>query len=127
MNDEEWDEHRRRGYTDYFAGQRHGPEYRGPGDGWSDRAACKGAPAGTFYPKVPESGGRPGLALVMSYCGQCPVGGECLAWAIRTEEFGYWGGTSPDERARLRQVLGIEFVYVTPYRARVQRESRRST
>lgn len=41
-------------------------------------------------------------------CEACPVQRDCLEWALHHEEFGWWGGTGPRERYRLRKDLGIK-------------------
>jgi WhiB family redox-sensing transcriptional regulator len=70
---------------------------------WRDRAACR-----TEDPELFFSVGTTGPALdqlteAKSVCQRCPVAGECLAWALDTDQrAGVWGGLSEDER-RLRQ------------------------
>ena len=31
-------------------------------------------------------------------CNQCPVQEDCLAWGIRNEQYGIWGGVGPRQR-----------------------------
>lgn len=67
---------------------------------WFDQAACAGQPTELFFP---ESGVHPAAAL--SYCAQCPVKIECLAWGMEhwdSRRFGVWGGTTPKQRRHLR-------------------------
>lgn len=35
-------------------------------------------------------------------CRRCPLAVECLDYALENEEYGVWGGTTPDERQALR-------------------------
>ena len=35
-------------------------------------------------------------------CASCPVKAPCLAHALEFEDFGIWGGTTPEERAVIR-------------------------
>ena len=43
-------------------------------------------------------------ARAKAVCADCPVREACLAYAINTgEDFGVWGGTTPDERRALRR------------------------
>ncbi len=62
---------------------------------WMDDGACKKRTA-LFFP------GEHALAQVIeakSICAQCPVVGECLAYALDHEELdGVWGGTSGEQR-----------------------------
>jgi WhiB family redox-sensing transcriptional regulator len=38
----------------------------------------------------------------LAVCGGCPARAECLAYALDSEEFGVWGGTTPGQRDALR-------------------------
>ncbi len=50
----------------------------------------------------PESGQPNGKAKLV--CSWCDVKVECLAFALRAnEQYGVWGGLSPQERRRLRR------------------------
>lgn len=35
-------------------------------------------------------------------CQQCPVVAECLAYALEHEDYGVWGGTTENERRKMR-------------------------
>jgi WhiB family redox-sensing transcriptional regulator len=35
-------------------------------------------------------------------CSRCPVQSMCLEYALGNEEFGFWAGTSPEERVKMR-------------------------
>ena len=49
----------------------------------------------------PEKGGAVNLAKQV--CNSCEVKLDCLAWAVQNDEkYGIWGGTTPQERERLR-------------------------
>ena len=63
---------------------------------WRDRAACKGADPGIFFP---ERGGS--LAEARSYCQRCPVAEECRTVGLG-EHYGVWGGLSERQRRRQR-------------------------
>jgi WhiB family transcriptional regulator, redox-sensing transcriptional regulator len=44
------------------------------------------------------------IAEAKTVCARCEVRSECLAFALATwQPYGVWGGTSPEERARLRK------------------------
>lgn len=65
---------------------------------WSERAACKNAPAHLFFPERGETA-NPAKAI----CHSCPVIAECLNYAIANNEgLGIWGGHSERERRPLR-------------------------
>lgn len=60
---------------------------------------CVGLDPDLFFP---ESGKRVPLEARQA-CDQCDVRPRCLEWALKYEDFGYWGGTTPDERTKLRR------------------------
>ena len=88
---------------------------------WSD-ANCKGIDTDFFdYPNGEDGadrflermgGGATGISSVYSYlqrvCAHCPVLTECFTYALQNEEYGYWGGTAPRQRERMRNDIGIE-------------------
>lgn len=43
---------------------------------------------------------------MQSRCDRCPVQRACLEWAVAHEGWGIWGGTVPEERARIREARG---------------------
>ncbi len=68
---------------------------------WQDDALCAEI-AGDWW--FPEPGGLAREAKQV--CRRCAVRPECLAWALDHDERGVWGGTSEDERRRLRRAAG---------------------
>lgn len=40
-------------------------------------------------------------------CRECPLIKDCLAYALRYDESGIWGGTNETERAKIRRTTGI--------------------
>jgi WhiB family transcriptional regulator, redox-sensing transcriptional regulator len=43
-------------------------------------------------------------AAAKAICNDCPVAGQCLAFALdHHERFGVWGGLTPEERTQLRR------------------------
>ncbi|WP_336158217.1 WhiB family transcriptional regulator [Amycolatopsis sp. VC5-11] len=57
----------------------------------------------------PEKGENPKAA--QRTCRNCDLRAQCLSYALATEqEFGVWGGTTPNERAWLRQVREAQAV-----------------
>ena len=66
---------------------------------WTERAACRGTDTEIFYPVTPDE-----EAEALSICATCPVRAQCLDYAIRNREtYGIWGGTTPDQRRRIRR------------------------
>ncbi len=62
-------------------------------------ALCKGADPGLWFPR---RGGS--MDKAKAVCRACPARVPCLNWAVQADErAGVWGGTVPDERARLRR------------------------
>jgi WhiB family redox-sensing transcriptional regulator len=49
------------------------------------------------------SEGDADILKAKSICVGCPLVAACLDWAIRNEEFGVFGGTTPEERAALKR------------------------
>ncbi|MHB1762639.1 MAG: WhiB family transcriptional regulator [Acidimicrobiales bacterium] len=72
---------------------------------WADQGRCKGLDPDMFFPTRGADGAT--IAAAKAVCAECPVRSECLAWALRHEKFGIWGGTSEKERRALRRQLGI--------------------
>ena len=77
-------------------------------DAWRNRAACRDTSPELFFPI-----GTTGVALdqidaAKRVCGQCPVAGECLEFALATnQEAGVWGGLTEEERRRLRKGVDV--------------------
>ena len=67
---------------------------------WFTSAECRKADPGLFSPDT-ETARR--LARAQAFCAVCPVVAECLTWAVRRGETGYWGGTSTAQRNRMRR------------------------
>lgn len=72
---------------------------------WRDRAACRDADPGLFFPEAGESA-RPAMAI----CAGCPVRAECLRYAFSfPEPWGVWGGTAERDRRRPRAAAASRF------------------
>ncbi len=71
---------------------------------WADDAACVGLPTQWWYPEAGDVRESVGYARII--CGSCPVRQECLHTALSTppgEDYGVWGGTTRQERKKIRQ------------------------
>jgi WhiB family transcriptional regulator, redox-sensing transcriptional regulator len=70
---------------------------------WRHRAACRSEDPELFFPIGTTELALDQLASAKSVCRRCPVAGECLAWALDTDQrHGVWGGLSEVERHELR-------------------------
>ena len=73
-------------------------------DDWRARSLCRDSNSELFFPI-----GATGIALdqidaAKEICEVCPVNEECLEFALATnQEAGVWGGTTEDERRKLRK------------------------
>lgn len=68
------------------------------GDGWRERALCRGKPTSIWYPVELAD-----QEAARAWCDPCPVRHDCLTEAIeRNERDGMWGGI--DEEARRRMI-----------------------
>jgi WhiB family transcriptional regulator, redox-sensing transcriptional regulator len=73
-------------------------------DDWRTKASCRSVDPDLFFPV-----GTTGIALVQiehakSVCRSCDVQAACLEFALSTnQESGVWGGTSEEERRKLRR------------------------
>lgn len=82
----------------------YGNPFEAPADdvAWRDRAACRGAEVTVFFP---DAGDSVGIAEAKEICAACPVSGECLSYAVETNQTeGIWGGATWGERRRLRRI-----------------------
>ena len=69
---------------------------------WRAQAACRTAPSADLW--FPARGDLVALAIARTVCHRCPVAGDCLAYALaRPNLIGIWGGTTDDERNKLRR------------------------
>jgi WhiB family redox-sensing transcriptional regulator len=65
-----------------------------------DQAACADANPELFF--APSSHVA-AVNAAKAICNTCPVAHECLAWAMKENEYGIWGGLTEEERSRLRR------------------------
>jgi WhiB family redox-sensing transcriptional regulator len=70
---------------------------------WREGAACIGTPIDWFY----IGSGHVVRPEVKRLCAGCPVQEQCLDYALKHEDHGYWAGTTEKERARMRKSLKI--------------------
>ena len=71
---------------------------------WRVDAICRDTDPELFFPVGTTGYALLQIARAKEVCGQCPVQGECLDYALETnQDSGIWGGTSEEERRRLRR------------------------
>ena len=44
---------------------------------------------------------------VLAICRDCPFRIPCMEWAIKHEDHGFWAGTSPHQRRKMREAWGV--------------------
>jgi len=70
---------------------------------WRDRAACRGAGAGLFFPDWAPSPAPQEIDRAKQMCRDCPVRARCLDWALdHGAAHGIWGGLTAEERRASR-------------------------
>lgn len=60
-------------------------------------AACIGAEPSDF-----DGESITGVIQAKKICSDCPIQAMCLDWATQTQDTGVWGGSTPEERKKLR-------------------------
>ena len=62
-----------------------------------DEAICLGA-----EPSIFDGDSLTDVLEAKKICSACPIQAMCLDWATQTQDAGVWGGSTPDERKKLR-------------------------
>jgi WhiB family redox-sensing transcriptional regulator len=80
---------------------------------WQEFASCRGKPTSLFFPlrTDPATVRKEAVAT----CHRCPVKRRCLMLAVEHEErddYGIFGGTSPNERRTLRRMVRSQEGYL---------------
>lgn len=71
---------------------------------WQDQANCRDTDPEAFFPLIGEGVN----GTVRAICDACPVKETCLEYALgRPQLQGIWGGTSDEERKKIRKQRGI--------------------
>jgi WhiB family redox-sensing transcriptional regulator len=71
---------------------------------WRANAACAEVDSDLFFPVGVTGPAIPQIAAAKAVCARCDVRGDCLEFAVVTnQEYGVWGGTSEEERRALRR------------------------
>ena len=73
-------------------------------DDWRDNAACRDTDPDLFFPIGTTGPAVDQIDSAKAVCDNCDAQPACLEFALATnQESGIWGGTSEDERRRLRK------------------------
>jgi WhiB family redox-sensing transcriptional regulator len=71
---------------------------------WRNRAACRDSDPDLFFPPGTTGVSLADIGKAKDVCRLCVVRGQCLQFALETnQETGVRGGTSEEERRRLRR------------------------
>lgn len=65
-------------------------------------ASCTPELSETFYSDEASE-----QAKALAICSGCKAIDSCLAYALPSEEYGIWGGTTPEQRAKMRMKSAI--------------------
>lgn len=92
---------------------------------WHQQAACADLPGNRFYPD-PRTRSQTGAAAAVEVCNGCRVRSSCRATALLRDEHGVWGGTTVDDRDRMRTALAagtsVDAVLIETIRIRTDDE-----
>jgi WhiB family redox-sensing transcriptional regulator len=72
---------------------------------WRSVAACRDTDPDLFFPVGTTGAALDQIAAATAVCRSCDAQTACLEFALATnQESGIWGGTSEEERRKLRKV-----------------------
>ena len=71
---------------------------------WRAAGACVTADPDLFFPVSGRGASAAQAERARRVCAGCQVRSQCLAFAMQTKSAeGIWGGTTPEERSRIRR------------------------
>ena len=71
---------------------------------WRNHALCRDTDPELFFPVGTTGQALVQIANAKAVCSQCPANNDCLEFALATnQDSGIWGGTSEEERRKLRR------------------------
>lgn len=62
--------------------------------------------------------------MLKTVCNGCDVFSKCFRWAIEHEEYGFWAGTEPAERRKLRRQHGVKLELLLVDNSSYEREGK---
>ena len=76
-----------------------------PGEDWRSAAACQDTDPDLFFPIGTTGAAIEQIESAKTVCCACEAQSSCLDFALATnQEAGIWGGTSEEERRKLRKL-----------------------
>lgn len=73
-------------------------------DDWREQASCRDTDPDLFFPVGTTGPAVEQITAAKAVCHECSARLACLEFALETnQEAGIWGGTSEDERRKLRK------------------------
>ena len=73
-------------------------------DDWRDVAACQDTDPDLFFPVGTTGPAIEQIEAAKGVCNACEAKNQCLEFALQTnQDSGVWGGTSEEERRKLRR------------------------
>ena len=81
--------------------------------------ACRDLDTEIFFPDIyPKGQYTPyAMRMIRELCNSCVHKQACIAWAVKHEAHGVWGGTTEYDRRRIRKELNIPFDSLEKYSA----------
>jgi WhiB family transcriptional regulator, redox-sensing transcriptional regulator len=77
----------------------------GQQDDWRSQGACLHADPDVFFPISVAGASTTQVRMARAICAGCPVRSDCVDFAVEHREIqGIWGGTTDEERKKLRRV-----------------------
>ena len=73
------------------------------GADWRNYAACRDVDPELFFPIGTAGASLPQIDEAKQICRTCPVCEPCLRWASHIGATGIWGGTTEEDRRKLRR------------------------
>jgi WhiB family redox-sensing transcriptional regulator len=70
---------------------------------WREHGACLSADPDLFFPISSRGVSTAQITQAKSICAACPVRESCLTFALDSQQHGIWGGSTADERKRMRR------------------------
>ncbi len=71
---------------------------------WRAASACLNTDPDVFFPVAVGAAASKQVARALRICDGCQVRQQCLDFAMRSgEKDGIWGGTTPEDRVRVRR------------------------
>lgn len=83
----------------------HSKNFNAPDNGeWRRLAACRDTDPNLFFPVGTHGASAEQIENAKAVCRQCDVQLDCLEFALETnQDSGIWGGTSEEERRKIRK------------------------